>query len=162
MPAGNPSAWPPTPGPWPSPILRWRSRVIHLQEYAEGTPVGYGSTHLLARDSVLGLVPVGYADGYPRALSNQSVVALPECTLEGKPLTAPVLGLVNMDQIVIDLTDTPAGCAPPSTSGGGTLVELISDDPASPCALPRLAELAGTNTYEMLCGLSPRLARKYV
>jgi alanine racemase len=136
------------------PIARWLSRVVHVQEHPRGTPVGYNSTHRLGRDSMLGLVPVGYADGYDRGLSDRSVVGLPECSVDGKPVYAKVLGRVNMDQIVIDLTDAPASC--------GTLVELISDNPASPCALPRLAELAGTNTYELLCRLSPRLPRRYV
>jgi alanine racemase len=128
--------------------------VVHVQEHAAGAPVGYNATHRLTRDSLLGLVPAGYADGYDRALGNQAVVGLPECSADGKSVYAPVLGRVNMDQVVIDLTDTPAGC--------GTLVELVSDDPASPCALPRLAELAKTNTYELLCRLSPRLPRRYV
>jgi alanine racemase len=136
------------------PVVRWLSRVVHVQEHAAGTPVGYNSTHKLTRDSLLGLVPAGYADGYDRSLGNQSVVGLPECSADGKPVHAPVLGRVNMDQIVIDLTDAPAGC--------GTLVELVSDNPASPCAMPRLAELAKTNTYELLCRLSPRLPRRYV
>lgn len=152
--ASDSSSGPRAPRPGPLPILRWRSHIIHVQEHRAHTPVGYGGTHVLTRDSTLGLVPVGYADGYPRALSNKSVVALPECTVDGKPMTAPVLGRVNMDQIVIDLTDVPAS--------RGTLVELISDDPASPCAMPKLAEQAGTNTYEMLCRLSPRVARRYV
>ncbi|MCC7191556.1 MAG: alanine racemase [Phycisphaeraceae bacterium] len=138
----------------PAPVLRWRSRLIHIQEHKRQTPVGYGSTHVLTRDSVLGLVPVGYADGYPRSLTNTSVVSLPESTVDGKPLTAPVIGRVNMDQIVIDLTDVPASV--------GSLVELISGDPDSPCALPTLARQAGTNTYEMLCRLSPRITRRYI
>ena len=136
------------------PIVRWRSRIIHVQEDPKGTPVGYGSTHKLTRDSVLGIIPVGYADGYPRHLSNAGVVAMPEITVDGKLLHAKVVGRVNMDQIIIDLTDAPASV--------GTLVDVISDDPTSPCALHKLAELAGTNEYEMLCRLSPRVPRKYV
>jgi len=136
------------------PIVRWRSRIIHVQDYPKGTPVGYGSTHTLTRDSVLGIIPVGYADGYPRHLSNAGVVSMPEITVDSKLLHAKVVGRVNMDQIIVDLTDAPASV--------GTLVELISDDPASPCALHKLAALAGTNEYEMLCRLSARVPRKYV
>jgi alanine racemase len=136
------------------PIVRWLSRITHVQEYASGTTVGYNATHRLRRESLLGLVPAGYADGYDRALGDLAMVGLPECSVNGKPVYVPVVGRVNMDQIVIDLTDAPAGC--------GSLVELISADPASPCALPRLAEQAETNTYELLCRLSSRLPRHYI
>jgi len=60
------------------PVARWMSKVIHIRRYKSGTPVGYNSTHRLSRDSVLGIVPVGYADGYPLALSNNASVDLPE------------------------------------------------------------------------------------
>lgn len=158
----EPSACPSALGPRPIlPIVRWLSRLVHVQPYPKGAPVGYNTTHRLTRDSILGVVPVGYADGYPRALSNRSVVRLPECA-GGKPAYAPVLGRVNMDQIVIDLTDTPGIPAIASGINPAPLVEIISDDPAQPHALHRLAALADSNAYEMLCRLSPRLPRKYV
>ena len=136
------------------PVMRWVARITHLQRYPVGTTVGYGGTHRLERDSVLGVVPVGYADGYPLSLSNKAVVRLVGPT--GAPrAVARVLGAVNMDQIVVDLTDCLGVCT-------GDLVELISSDPASPCALPKLAAAAATSPYEILCRLSPRLARTYV
>jgi len=60
-----------------------------------------------------------------------------------------------MDQIIIDLTDVP-------TAGVESQIELISNDPTSPCALPRLAKLANSSCYEMLTRLSSRLTRRYV
>ena len=138
------------------PIVRWISHLIHVQPYAERTPVGYGSTHRLKRPSVLGVVPVGYGDGYPLALSNKATVRV---TTDAGPAECPVLGKVNMDQIVIDLTDI-AGDDPPSLVSAP--VELISDDPDAANALPALAKLAGVHCYEMLCRLSPHIPRKYI
>lgn len=141
-------------------VLRWISRVIHVTRQPAGTRVGYCGTHTLTRDSVLGVVPVGYADGYPKALSGKSVVALPGMGADNEVAHARVLGRVNCDQIVIDLTDIPAfsGAEPPL----GTEVEVISDDPTSPCSVPALASLAETHPYEIICRLGAAVPRKYV
>lgn len=170
-----------------SPVIRWRSRLIHVRKYAAGSTVGYGSTVRLSRDSFLGLVPVGYADGYPLSLSNKaSVQLMPRSTgKDGRPDTsqpaihAPILGRVNMDQIIVDLTpDIGRGERGASTINGshtssntsagaplaqvGDLVDVISGDAASPCSLPRLAALAQTSCYEMLCRISTRVPRLYL
>ena len=137
------------------PVARWVSSVIHVQKYPSQAAVGYNSTYRLKRDSVLGTVPVGYADGYPLALSNLASVDLPEHSNGTQSVCVPVVGRINMDQIVIDLTDVPK-------AGVRTQVELFSNNPDSKCALPRLAELANSSCYELLTRLSPRLARKYV
>ncbi len=141
--------------------VRWVSRVQHVQWYPRRTPVGYGSTHRLIRDSLLGVVPVGYADGYPVGLSNRAMVRV----LAGDPATphvdAKVLGRVNMDQIVIDLTDVLAVTGGEPNALMNSKVELISTDADAPNTVPRLAEIAKTNPYEILCRLSPRLKRRY-
>ncbi|MCX5660025.1 MAG: alanine racemase [Planctomycetota bacterium] len=151
------------------PIVRWLSRITHVQRYPAGTVVGYGRTHKLNRAGVLGVVPVGYGDGYPLGLSNRGRVgvletdvpashALPTATPSGpatSPRAARVLGRVNMDQIVIDLTDIPS--AKP-----GTLVEVMGDDPAAEWSLAKLAKAADSHPYELLCRLSPRVPRKFV
>ncbi|MFI4862461.1 MAG: alanine racemase [Phycisphaerales bacterium JB063] len=141
------------------PAMRWCSRIVHTQPYPQGTPVSYGCTHTLQRDSVLGIVPVGHGDGYPVALSNQATVRVNHTDCR-------VLGTVSMDQIVIDLTDALhdpiAGTEQPPEALMGQLVEVYSNDPAAPHALPNLAKLAGTNAYELLCRLSPTLPRKYL
>ncbi len=159
------------------PIVRWLSKINHIRRYPKGTPIGYGCTHRLTRESLLGVVPVGYADGYPQDLGNRSVVRVLD-SQNHTTLIAPVLGRVSMDQLVIDLTpdsadrpdsigiDTPAPAPQPlrishDTPTVGTVVELISDDPQSPCALPKLAQLVGSNCYELLCRISPRLPRRY-
>ncbi len=141
------------------PVVRWLSRVNHVGRFARGAAVGYGCSHQLVRDSVLGVVPVGYADGYPLALSNRSSVGVLDAQGEVCGV-APVLGRVSMNQIVIDLTDCAGGGE--RTGGVDTEVELISHSPQSACSLPRLAELAQTNCYELLCRLSARLVRRYI
>ena len=147
------------------PTVRWLARINHIQHYTRGTKVGYSCTHELERDSVLGVVPTGHADGYPWSLGNRSVVRVPG-RRGGEGFDAPVVGQVSMDQMVVDLTNGFVPRAGQLPGAGavqvGDVVELISNDPLSPCALPRLAELAGTCCYEMLCRLSPRLTRCYL
>lgn len=140
--------------PPPRPIVRWLSRIVHVQRYPAGAPVGYVRSFTLPRDSTLGVVPAGYGDGYPVALSNKSTVRVlrADGTVMGH---APQRGRVNMDQIIIDLTDLPDAKV-------GTTVELLSAEHGSPCSATALAALARTNGYEILCRLSPRLPRVFV
>ena len=140
------------------PILRWVSRVVHVQRFAAGNVVGYGATHELKRDSLLGIVPVGYGDGYPLGLGNKAQVRLLDQN-DTPTHTCNVLGRVNMDQIVIDLTDAADGDPQQLMQQG---VEVISADPDAPNALPRLASLAGLHCYAMLCQLSPQVPRHLV
>jgi len=130
--------------------VRWLAEVIHTRAVPAGQPVGYGGTYRATRDARLAVVPVGYADGYPLALSNHATVRI------GDDLDpAPVRGAVNMDQIIVDVTHLPH-------VGRGTIVEVYASDPDAENAIPCLAEQAGTSIYEMLCRLSPRLTRRYV
>lgn len=140
--------------PPPQPIVRWLSRIVHVQRYVAGSSVGYERSFTLPRDSTLGIVPAGYGDGYPVALSNKSSVRVlgPDGGVLGE---APQRGRVNMDQIIVDLTDLPEAKV-------GTTVELLSAEHGSPCSASALAKLADTNCYEILCRLSPRLPRVYV
>lgn len=139
--------------------VRWISRINHVQTYPRRSPVGYGSTHKLKRESALGVVPVGYGDGYPMAASNKATVRVHGPDEHACYHDVKVLGKVNMDQIVIDLTDALDGRDPAKFVG--TLVEIISDDPAAPNSVPALAKLAGSHPWEILCRLSPRLKRQY-
>ncbi|MFA9477172.1 alanine racemase [Phycisphaerales bacterium AB-hyl4] len=145
------------------PIVRWVSRVIHVQQYPAGATVGYGATHRLHRESTLGVIPVGYGDGYPLALSNRGVVRLrlQSGDTVGDWLDVPVVGRVNMDQIVVDLTAAGRQMDAHADAFMHAEAELISDEPAAPNALPRLAELAGSHCYEMLCRLGTSLPRVY-
>ena len=150
------------------PVARWMSRVVHVQRYPRRTPVGYGSTHKLKRESVLGVVPVGYADGYPVALSNKASVRVratvdsagPAHRIRAETATdCRVLGQVNMDQIVIDLTDVPCE---EIADLKGRAVEVYGREPGASHSLPRLAEQAKTHVYELLCRISPSVKRVYL
>lgn len=150
------------------PAVRWTSSIVHIKEVPAGFSVGYGSTWRAARPTKLALIPVGYADGYARALSNVGQVGLTgkawEKTFGGAGSAAeppaqayaPVVGRVSMDQVTLDVTDMP-----PLLAKVGMEVELVGRDPRSPNHLPRLAEGAESITHEMLCRLGPRVERVY-
>lgn len=162
------------------PVMTWKSRVVQVKTIDKHTPVGYGSVWTSKRPSVIGLVPVGYADGYPAGIGvrdNQPKGAMVRVLTEngdsdseggsgggsgGAWGYAPVVGAVNMDQITIDLTDIAqqaASCG--QAVGVGTVVELITADAEAPNHLPRLAKMAGTHPHELLCRLNSRIKRSY-
>ena len=125
------------------PSLRLTSLVMQIKELTAESRVGYGLTHTFVRPSRVGLVPVGYADGYPRCLSGKVSVRIGGADV-------PVCGRVAMDQVIVDLTDV-------ASVGVGDEVEIISPDPAAPHSVERLASLAGTIPYEITCGLGGRV-----
>jgi len=138
-----------------TPAVRWVSKLVQTKWIEPGTPVGYGCTWRAKRRTRLGLVPVGYADGYPRALSNKARVGIE--LAGGMKAYVPQVGTVSMDQITVDLTDLPeAGL------GVGAWVELVGNDRAAPNHLPQLAKAAGSITHELLCRFGPRVQRHYV
>ena len=124
------------------PIVRWLSRIVHVQRYAAGTPVGYNSTHRLTRESVLGLVPVGYADGYPRGLSG-----LGEVLIRGQRCS--VAATVSMDQLTVVL---PEGLE----AKEGDEVVLLGVDGDDLVSAEELARHVRTVPYEIICGVRPR------
>ncbi|TVQ61204.1 MAG: alanine racemase [Phycisphaerales bacterium] len=136
------------------PAVHWETRLIHATRVEPGERVGYGGTWSAQRPSRIGLAPVGYADGYPLAISNRAMVGLRDAS--GTTRYAPLVGAVSMDQITIDLTDLPETCA-----HVGASVELVGVDREAPTHLPSLARAAGTSTHELLCRMSPRLPRRY-
>ena len=134
------------------PALALRSRVAHLKRVPRGEGVSYGHTWRARRDSVVGLLPVGYGDGYPRALSNKGQVRAGEGPQA--PL-CPVVGHICMDATMVDLTDVPA----PRVGLEATLIEA---DAQSPIDVAAVARLADTIPYEILTGLTCRVPRVYV
>lgn len=148
------------------PALRWVSRFSQFKRVAEGERVGYRGTWVAPRDTLLGVVPVGYADGYPIGLSSDGVerfgfgdgCAKVGVIVEGDVRAyLPVVGRVSMEQIVVDLTDLRGHEATIETE-----VELIGLEPSAPNALGKLAERAGTIPHELLCRISPRVERLYL
>ena len=134
-----------------APALSWHSHITHIKHVPSSTPVGYHGTFHTWRDSRLGVVPVGHRDGYPVSLSNRGVMRAGPHLHE-----APVRGEVNMDQVIVDLTDCP------DTVTIGSPIEIYADDPAAPNALPAMAAAARTNIYELLARLGDHIPRKHL
>ena len=128
------------------PVIRLEARVIQIRTIAAGGAVGYGHSHVCERESRIATIGVGYADGLPRSLGNRGAA-----WFAGERL--PIVGRVSMDSITIDVTALPAGRIEP-----GDWVELIGPHQS----LDRLADDAGTISYEMLTSLGARYDRIYV
>jgi len=129
------------------PILTLKSRVIATKAVKAGEGVSYGHRWRADRDALIGVLPIGYADGYVRALSNRG-----RGRAAGR--LVPVVGAVCMDLTMVDLTDVPK-------AGVGLEVTLIEPDNASPLSAAALAEAAGTIPYEVLTGIGKRVPRLY-
>jgi alanine racemase len=127
------------------PALAWRVLVGQVKDVEAGAPVGYGLTYRPTRASRIAVLPVGYAEGYPRALSNRARVLV-----HGR--AAPVIGRVCMNVVMVDVTDVP-------DVRDGDVVTLIGSDGAERVTAEELAENAGTINYEILARLSPSLPR---
>ncbi|HEX7152949.1 MAG TPA: alanine racemase [Thermoanaerobaculia bacterium] len=124
------------------PLMRWRTAIVRLKELPAGHPVGYGATFHTTRPSRIATLPVGYADGYSRHLSNKG-----EVLVRGQ--RAAVVGRVSMDLVTIDVTDLDA--AP------GDEVVLLGDG----ITAEELAEKIGTISWEVFCAVSARVPRIY-
>jgi len=142
---------------------------VQVKRVPVGTSVGYGSRWTAKRPSLIGLVPVGYADGFPvyrppvgadADAQSQRIAVLRETPRGIEREYVPVVGTVNMDQITIDLTDVELLGQP--NDGVGMTVELVSPDASAPNHLPRLASRSGMIPHEMLCRIHPRIPRMYV
>lgn len=137
---------------WPDlrPILRLTSRIVKINEYHAPASVGYGRSWTASAGSRIGVVPIGYADGYPRSLSNRA-----EVFVGGRRV--PVVGRVSMDMITVDLTSLG-----PTVRVGDEVV-LIGEggEGSAPITVDELARLHGTIPYEITCGLSLRIPRIY-
>lgn len=140
------------------PVVRWSSTIVQAKRISAGTGVGYGSRWIADRDSVVGLVPVGYADGYPAPRQPASVGGqfVGVRTPTGEMVYAPVIGAVNMDQITVDLTSFYQG---DEHDWIGSAAELIARDIDAPNHLPRLAAQSGMIVHELLTRINPRIPR---
>ena len=129
------------------PALSFKSVIAMIKTVGAGEGISYGRTKILARDTRVATVPVGYADGYPRALSGKGYALV--CGRR-----APILGRVCMDMMMLDVTDIP------DLSVGET-VTLIGRDKGECITADDLGKMAGTVGYEILCGISSRVPRLY-
>ena len=127
------------------PCMSVRAKLIAVKHVRQGSRSGYGLTHEYSRDSRIGIVPIGYGDGYFRCLSGKAIVRI-----NGED--APVCGRVSMDQMIVDVTDIVDAKV-------GDEVEVISSDPKAPNCVENLARLAGTIPYEITCHLGHNILR---
>ena len=125
------------------PVMSVYSRVAAVRDVCAGTPVSYGCTHVLKRDSRLAVLPMGYGDGFFRLLSNRFWV-------EFNGRRAPVVGRICMDMCMVDVTDLP------DVKAGDVATVFNAEKP-----LEQAAELVDTIQYELLCAVSPRVPRVY-
>ncbi len=130
------------------PVLRLTARLLEVKLAPAGSRTGYGGAHTFSRETPIGLVSVGYADGYPRMLGGRAMMGVGGTDV-------PVCGRVSMDQVVVDLSAVEGALV-------GDEVEVISRDPRAPHCLERLAALAATIPYEIICGLGKRVERVLV
>ena len=130
-----------------TPALSWHSRVSHVKTLPAGRQISYGGTYVTIKDTRVATVPVGYADGYRRALSSKFYVLI-----HGKK--APILGRVCMDQMMVDVTDIPETAVNDS-------VTLIGTDGCETITMEQIAAAADSFNYEFTCGISRRVCRCY-
>jgi len=136
------------------PCMRVVSHLVAVRALPAGHAVGYGRTFVTRRPSRVGLVPIGYADGYRRLLGNKGVMTLEPVRQRGR-VSVPVIGRVSMDQTTVDLTEA-------GDVRMGDPVTIIDDDPASPHSVESLAGALGTIPYEITCLIGPRIERVVV
>jgi alanine racemase len=129
------------------PILTWKTRILSLRSFPGDQPLGYGATYVTKAPAHVAVLPVGYADGFNRQLSNRGRVIV-------RDHYAPIVGRISMDLTLADVTGIPG------IAVGDEVILLGSCDALSVDALEHAA-LANSTPYEILCNISKRVPRKY-
>lgn len=135
------------PHPELKPVMTLKSKIAQLKTIRSGESVGYGRTHVADRDTVVATIPIGYHDGLPRALSNKGHFLV-------NRHRAPIIGRVSMDWTTIDVTDVPGASV-------GDDVTIIGESGDELIRAEDLAGIAETISYEITCGISQRVPRRY-
>ncbi|HNO80469.1 MAG TPA: alanine racemase [Phycisphaerae bacterium] len=128
--------------------MRVVSSIMLVKRVSEGSDVGYGRSFRTKRESVLGVIPIGYADGLDRRLSNKGFV-----TVCGE--LAPIVGKISMDQTIVDLTDITAR----HNVQAGSQAVIIDNNPKAPNSVEAMARQLDTIPYEIVTSISPRVTR---
>jgi alanine racemase len=136
------------PGIAVAPIMSWKSRVVRVRRVAAGRTISYGRSFTTSRDSIIGVVPVGYGHGYPLRLSGRGSVLV-----SGRRV--PIVGRVTMDMTMVDLTDLP------QVPAEGDDVVLVGTQGEESISFHDLAAWADTICYEIMCMISKRVPRTY-
>ncbi|MDD5936997.1 MAG: alanine racemase [Clostridiales bacterium] len=129
------------------PAMELKTHISFVKELEAGHGIGYGSTYVTKKHTKIATVPVGYADGFSRQLSNKGKVLV-----HGQ--YAPIIGRVCMDQFMIDITDIP-------DVKPDDVVTLIGHDGDKMITVEEVAELAGSFNYEYVCNVGKRVPRVY-
>jgi alanine racemase len=129
------------------PVLTWKTRILSLRDFGANQPLGYGATYVTQAPAHVAVLPVGYADGYNRQLSNRGRVIVREHY-------APIVGRISMDLTLADVTGIPG------IGVGDEVILLGAGEGLSVDALEH-AELANSTPYEILCNISKRVPRRY-
>lgn len=130
------------------PALSWYAHVIHVRDLAPGEGVSYGAAYVAEKPMRIAVVSVGYADGYPRALSNQGKVLI-------RGQYAPIIGRICMDQMMVDVSHIEGVCVE-------DVVTLVGKDGSASICVEELAAMAGSFHYEFVCGIGKRVPRRYI
>lgn len=136
------------PAPDLKPVLSLRTRITHLKKVPKAETLGYSRTFTTERDSLIATVPIGYQDGYRRALSNTG-----RAIVNGS--AARVVGKISMDWTILDVTDVPDVKI-------GDEVIMIGEDNDLKVTAEELAGKIGTISYEITCGISRRVPRVFL
>jgi alanine racemase len=129
------------------PVLTWKTRILSLRDFGPNQALGYGATYVTKAPALVAVLPVGYADGYNRHLSNRGRVIVREHY-------APIVGRISMDLTLVDVTGIPG------VAVGDEVILLGAGEGLSVDALEH-AELANSTPYEILCNISKRVPRRY-
>jgi len=129
------------------PVLSLVTRIAFLKKVRADVPISYGRTFVTKRESMIATLPIGYADGYNRGLSNKG-----EALVRGRRV--PLVGRVCMDMCMLDVTDVPE-------VREGDAVVLIGSQGNERITADDIAAKTGTISYEVLCGISSRVPRIY-
>src|SRR4029077_4619778 len=127
------------------PALAWRTRIISIREFGAGQALGYNGTYTTPHPARIAVLPVGYADGYRRGLSNRGRVIV-------RDTYAPIVGSISMDLTLVDVTHVHG-------VEEGDDVTLLGSSGDLKVDAVELANLCGTVPYEILCGISKRVPR---
>jgi len=131
------------------PVMTWKTRIALIRNMPAGHGISYGRTFITPRPMRVATLSAGYADGYPRQISNRGVAML----VREKP--CPLLGRVTMDLMVIDVSDVPEAEV-------GDEVVLMGRQGGEEISATELAELAGTITWDIVTRIGSRVRRVYV
>lgn len=130
------------------PALSLKSHIVYIKKLKKGKSVSYGGTYTAPKDCMIATIPVGYADGYPRSLSNKGYVLI-----HGKK--APIVGRICMDQFMVDVTDIPEAKEYDE-------VVLIGEMNGEVITTDEIGDLSGRFNYEFVCDLTKRVPRHYI